>query len=274
MEKAKDIRQEVVKEVQCPCDVSVRANCPVCMGTGKRKVYFCVECGIRLPPGLDGNLCDKCLKEPDAYPAEKMHSEDGGVLAELTEKGESKSRPEMLKDGVMKYIEANAPWSDMTHEKLDKSLDELGLDDKKLDEFLEAAFGPSDLEIYWKRGGWILDREKGEFTKGELHISIETAMEIRRMCQYLEPMLYVGSVRSVIAPDDKIVPGMVVETEPIEVREVNLVKYLKAERERRDAVRLLKRWYGLNDETGTECESFLDRDTGAFLKELEDVDPS
>lgn len=251
MKESKDIKQEIVREVECGCDVSVRAKCPVCSGSGKKKVYFCAECGIRLSPGLDGNLCDKCFVTVPR-----------GVLAELAEKGSDqfmkeeplKSRPEMLKAGVMDYIKANAPWSNMTHEKLDKSLNELGLNDKKLDEFLEAAFGPSELETYWKRGGWVIDRGKGVFTKGELCISIEAAVELRRTWE--------------IGPDEKIVPGMVAHTEVI--RTPFPPDFGTEERYQR-VIQLLRRWTCWESETS---EDHPMEETMAFLKEIHGVDPS
>ncbi len=171
----------------CTCDVSalgkvLRVDCPVCFG-----------------------------KEPDAYPAERMHAEDGGVLGELTDSNSifnlvpwlkectekdgwtldreimifrrdkdgddeqmtfreacEKYREERIKavnapmteeqydelleaamtkvtdKGLMNYIEERSPWP----EKVEKGMDE----------FLETAFGPSELQENFQRAVGLLRR--------------------------------------------------------------------------------------------------------------------
>jgi len=154
----------------------------------------CVGCG-KIPEEEGWNRCFECRKKavksvectmakdlliPDAYPAERMHSEDGGALAELVEKGSDqfmKEEPELapaqvsdkpvrITDGIMNYVTKGSPWPEMT--------------ELEFNDFMEVAFGSSELETYWKRGGWEIDRKKGEFTKGDLHISIEAAVDLRR----------------------------------------------------------------------------------------------
>lgn len=296
------VKRSAEKAKGCTCDVStlgkvLRADCPVCLEMG-------------------GDL--KVPLVPDLYPVERMHSEDGGVLAELIEKGsdqylKGEPAPGELKDsqieyepdpkikewmekegwtfdqstmrflcrkdrswislreacakyrvrpipkgevritdGIMNWVECNSPWPEMT--------------ELEFNEFIETAFGPSELETYWKRGGWTIDRGKGEFTKGELHISIEAAVDgLRRLCEDFKPVLYVGTVKPV-SPDEKIEPGMVISEESVLVLNTEATKLLDR------AVGLLRRWYIVGDVESCD-KGTLDEDTEAFLKEIDGADP-
>lgn len=226
--------------MKCICDISafgkvLRADCPECCARVSR--------GMNDPIRLEeevvaGRLEVSSVNVPDAYPAERMHSEDGGVLEELTEDGPSTAKNqkgELVKtmNGIMNYITAGSPWDE------------------------EGAF-TGDLK------NWL-----GAVVAVGLECPTEQPVPDEVVKSYKTRL---GTLDIIKGPgvDEETKPGMVVgRVEPIKTWTVSWAVFAKADLQRRKAVTLLRTWLYW-DPAG--AESHPGKETIEFLKETKDAE--